>query len=174
MVAPKLFIARFSATALLALATTAASHETRPLPENYNAPAARVEDFGWLVGQWQGEGIGGNQALESWLPPTGDTMVGTFVQTNADGNIMFTEHMYLLEHEGSVILRLKHFNPDMTGWEDKGKYVTFRLIEARQCSAYFAGLTLRCDSEHGLLVAVRMREADGEISELVFRFKRKA
>ena len=174
MVRPRRWIAKLAASAALAVPIAATGQETRPLPENYSAPAAQIEEFSWLAGQWQGKGIGGNLALESWLSPTGDTMVGTFVQTNAEGNIQFTEHMYLLENEGSVTFRLKHFNPDMTSWEEREKYVTFRLLEVEHCAAYFAGLTLRCDGEDGLLVAVRMREKDGEISELIFLFRRAA
>ena len=154
------------------------AHETRIGQEGFVSPRATLAQVDWLVGQWTGKGIGGAPAMESWLPPTGDTMVGTFVQTTGatgdGGGIRFTEHMYLMEQEGTLVLRLKHFNADLTGWEEKDGMLTFRLLAIEPCAAYFHALTLRCaDPEapgEGLFVAVR-RKSDGEkVNELIFRF----
>lgn len=157
---------------LLFMTTAAVAQETRTVPEDYQSPPATIEQMSWLVGQWSGSGIGGAAAMESWLPPTGDTMVGTFVQQTGEGGIRFTEHMYLVEEEGTLVLRLKHFNADLTAWEEKDDMLTFRLIAVEGCAAYFHSLTLRCDGEDGLLAAVRMKSDGDEISELVFRFER--
>ena len=159
-----------SATALVA--APLAAQETRIAPEDHVPPTATLEQMGWLVGQWAGVGIGEAPAFESWLPPTGNTMVGTFVQQADDAAIRFTEHLYLMEEDGTLVLRLKHFNADLTGWEEKDGMLTFRLIAVEECAAYFRSLTLRCDGEDGLLAAVRMKAKGDEISELVFRFKR--
>ncbi len=153
--------------ALLA-ASPLAAQETRVAQEGFESPPATLDQMDWLVGQWRGEGIGGAAAMESWLPPTGDTMVGTFVQTTDEGTIRFTEHLYLMEEEGTLVLRLKHFNADLTGWEEKGDMLTFRLIAIEECAAFFQALTLRCDGEEGLLAAVRMKEGE----ELLFRMRR--
>lgn len=161
------------ATLLATAACSAAAQETRVRPAGHAPPPAQIAEAEWLVGQWQGDGIGGNLAMESWLPPAGGTMVGTFVQTAADGGIQFTEHLYLMEEEGTLVLRLKHFNADLTGWEERDDMLTFRLIEIEPCAAYFGGLTLRCDGEDGLLAAVRMRSSDDSVNELVFRFTRR-
>ena len=83
---------------------------------------------------------------------------------------MFTEHMYLVEEEGTLVLRLKHFNEDLTGWEEKNDMLTFRLVAIKECAAYFQALTLRCaDAERpgeGLVAAVRMQSG----KELIFKF----
>ncbi|WP_370190399.1 DUF6265 family protein [Qipengyuania sp.] len=159
-----------SAAALLALPLWA--QETRTAPDDHTPPAATLEEMGWLVGQWRGEGIGGAPAYESWLPPSGNTMVGTFVQ-QADGETLrFTEHMYLIEEGGTLALRLKHFNADLTGWEEKNDMLSFRLIAVEDCAAYFHALTLRCDGKDGLLAAVRMTREGKPAGELVFRFTR--
>ena len=146
--------------------------ETRTAPADHQSPAASLGQMEWVVGRWQGEGIGGNPAMESWLPAVGGTMVGTFVQADADGGIYFTEHLYLMEEEGTLVLRLKHFNGDLTGWEERDEMLTFRLIEMTDCAAYFRGLTLRCDGPDGLLAAVRMSNRNGPVSELIFRMTR--
>lgn len=147
--------------------------ETRTAPADQPSPPATLEQMDWIVGQWRGDGIGGNPAMESWLPAMGGTMVGSFVQADADGEVQFTEHLYLMEEEGTVVLRLKHFNADLTGWEERDDMLTFRLLEMADCAAYFRGLTLRCDGDDGLLAAVRMSTSDGSISELVFRLRRR-
>lgn len=162
-----------AALTLLA-ASPLAAQETR-VAEAGAAPApATIADAAWLTGAWSGEGIDGAQAHESWLGPSGNTMVGVFVQETAAGGIMFSEHMYLTEQDGSLVVKLKHFNPDLTGWEDKDGMETFRLIAAEPCALYFHALTYRCDGDGGLVVAVRMESAAPALQELVFRFRKSA
>lgn len=160
--------------AVIALGTPALAQETRLGEAGFESPPATLKQVDWLVGQWVGEGIQGAPAMESWLPPTGPTMVGTFVQETGGGIIMFTEHMYLMEEAGTLVLRLKHFNADLTGWEEKGEMLTFRLVAIEPCAAFFNALTLRCaDPDNpglGLVAAVRMKRDKPEPQELVFRF----
>ena len=152
------------------------AEETRIGEAGFVSPPATLSELDWLIGQWSGEGIEGAPAMESWLPPSGGTMVGTFVQQSSDGTILFSEHMYLIEEEGSLSLKLKHFNADLTGWEEKGDMLTFRLVAIEPCAAYFNALTLRCADPHnpsaGLVAAVRMQSDKSEPQELVFTFNR--
>ncbi len=164
---------RLLAIPMLLTAGVISAQETRLAPEGHVPPSATIAEAAWLVGDWAGTGIGGAEAAESWLPPSGPTMVGVFVQENPDGTIMFTEHMYLTEEAGSLVLKLKHFHPDLTGWEEKADMVRFRLLSIEPCAAYFSALTFRCDGPDGLLVAVRMRSEGDRVSELVFRFTRR-
>lgn len=161
-----------AALALVTAGAPLAAQETRVAEEGKPAPPARIADAAWLVGAWSGSGINGAEAHESWLAASGDTMVGTFVQETAAGAIMFTEHMYLMEEGGSLVVKLKHFNPDLTGWEEKDGMVTFRLIAAEPCALYFNALTYRCDGAGGMVVAVRMKSPKPEPQELLFRFRR--
>lgn len=149
-----------------------AAQETRVGEEGFESPPASIYEMSWLEGQWQGEGIEGAPALESWLPPTGTTMVGSFVQQDHDGSILFTEHMYLMEQDGSLVVKLKHFGPDLVGWEEKAGMVTFRLLALEPCAAYFNALTYRCGDDGSLIVAVRMKSDKPEPQELTFRFTR--
>ncbi len=162
--------------ALAGLPATSQAQETRVGEPGFESPPAKIGQMAWLVGQWHGVGIQGAPAHESWLPPAGGTMVGTFVQETgqdpADTGIMFTEHMYLMEEAGTLVLRLKHFNADLTGWEERDGMLTFRLVALEECAAYFSALTLRCDGPDGLLAAVRMKSDPDDLEELVFRFRR--
>ncbi|MDN3646982.1 DUF6265 family protein [Pontixanthobacter aestiaquae] len=160
------------ASAALCCGNAIAAQETRVGKEGREAPDASMYELQWLIGQWQGEGIGGARAMESWLPPSGTTMVGTFVQETADGAIHFTEHLYLMEENGSLVLKLKHFNADLTGWEEKDGMLSFQLVDIEPCAVFFNGLTLRCDGDNGLVAAVRMQSDKPEPQELIFRFTR--
>lgn len=164
--------AAFVALCLSVSPSISGAQETRIGEEGFTSPPATLADMEWLVGQWSGTGIGGAPAMESWLPPTGSTMVGTFVQESGEGSIRFTEHLYLMEEQDTLVLRLKHFNADLTGWEKKDDMLTFRLVAIEPCAAYFHALTLRCaDPEkpgEGLMAAVRM----GSGNELLFDFRR--
>ena len=167
------FVSAPVAAALVGVGTVPlAAQHTRVAPEGHSPPPARIADAGWLTGDWVGRGIEGAEAAESWLPASGGTMAGIFLQEKPDGSVMFTEMMYLTEDAGTLVLKLKHFNPDLTGWEEKDGMVRFRLLSIEPCAAYFSGLTYRCVGEDGLLVAVRMNEG-AEVKELVFRFNRR-
>ena len=79
--------------ALFALTCTAplAAQHTRVAAEGHVPPPARIADAAWLLGDWVGSGIDGAEAAESWLPASGGTMAGIFLQEKPDGSILFTE-----------------------------------------------------------------------------------
>jgi hypothetical protein len=115
--------------------------ETRRLAPGQTIGQAKIQDFTWLTGNWQGQGLG-DFSEENWQTPQGGSMLGTFRQ-HKQGKPWFYEFMLLLEVEGSVQLQVKHFNPDGKGWEEKDDFLTFRLIEVKPGVAYFEGLTFR-------------------------------
>jgi hypothetical protein len=130
-----------------------------------------VADLAWLAGVWTGEGFGG-QIDEVWSAPGGGAMVGYF-RLVKDGKPVFYEILTLVESEGSVEMRLKHVNPDMTGWEEKDRFVTFRLVQHDATGAYFSGLTFRRvspDLMEGYL-ALRDRESN-TVHEEKFIYRR--
>ena len=99
-------------------------------------------------------------------------MVGYF-RLVKDGKPVFYEIMTLLENEGSVELRLKHVNPDMTGWEEKNGFVTFELVKHDATGAYFNGLTFRRVSPDVMEGYLALRnKADGTVREEKFVYHR--
>jgi hypothetical protein len=105
----------------------------------------KVEELNWLVGYWVGPGLGG-ECEEVWMPAVDGHMVGTF-RFWKDGELVFSEFMNLVQEGESISLKLKHFNPDLSGWEEKEKWTTFRLVEMGETTAYFHGLTLERNGE---------------------------
>jgi hypothetical protein len=108
---------------------------------------------------------------EVWSDPAGGAMVGYF-RLVRDGKPVFYEILTIMESEGSVEMRLKHVNPDMTGWEEKNAFVTFRLVKHDATGAYFSGLTFRRISDTEMVAYISLRNrADGTVREekLVYR-----
>jgi hypothetical protein len=141
------------------------------LPADASRPAARITDLEWLAGRWEGEGLGGT-VEEVWSAPGGGAMVGYF-RLIQNGKPAFYEIMTLIETGGSVEMRLKHVNPDMTGWEEKADFLTFRLVRHDSSGVYFDGLTFRRaepDRIEGFL-ALRNRST-GTVREERFVYRR--
>ena len=167
----------FLILALSALVTSAQARQegstpnTLKLAEGAARPAARVADLAWLEGRWTGEGLGG-RIEETWSAPDGGAMVGYF-RLVKDGKPVFYEIMTLIEAESSVEMRLKHVNPDMTGWEEKNGFVTFKLVKHDATGAYFSGLTFRRMSPDVMESYLALRnKADGTVREEKFVYRR--
>ncbi len=155
---------------LLSVAALGDSPNTRQLPEDQPPGRAKIEDFAWLVGRWQGQGFG-DLSEEHWQPARAGSMLGLFRQ-HKDGKPMFYEFMLLTQQADTVELRIKHFNPDATGWEEKDDYLTFRLIEVKPGQAQFSGLTFRKENDN-LTVYLAMHH-DDQTREAVFTLKKES
>lgn len=159
--------------ALLLAATLEAAEAPTPgntisLAEGAAPPPAKISDLAWLSGYWQGEGFGGI-CEEVWGKPSGDRMHGYFSLRNDKGHV-FSEAMMLVEENGSLVLKLKHFRPDFVGWEEKDKFVSFKLVRLGELEAFFSGLTFR-RADDQLSIYLRLVE-DGKTREETFTFTR--
>ena len=134
------------------------------------SPPATLAAVAWLEGHWRGTGLGG-VAEEVWMGPNGGAMAGAF-RVVAEDAVLFYEMMVFAEHEGSVVLRLKHFHADMTGWEEKDDMVTFRLVRAAPGEVQFNSLTFRRLGDDRIEVFVAVRQPDGQLEELGFSMSR--
>lgn len=131
-----------------------------------NAPT--VEDLAWLQGAWLGEGLGGT-VEEIWSAPRNGVMVGSFRLIKQEH--VFFELLTIAEHDGEIQMRVKHFHPDMTAWEDKEDFVTFRLESVVDGVADFGGLVIRHPDPDRLEMELAMRRKDGVTTER-FSFRR--
>lgn len=117
------------------------TEHTRALDKPENAASATIEDFAWLTGRWEGKGFGGD-VEETWSPILGGTMVGTFRLVNEEGP-NFYEFLLLAPDKQSIVYKVKHFHPDLKGWEEKDNYFSFPLVKVTPDALYFHGLTLQ-------------------------------
>ena len=156
---------------LLWLAPSLASaQQTRVLAPGATSPAARVSDLGWLVGQWTGEGFGAT-LHETYSAPIGGQMPGHFYVAK-DGKPTMYEFVMIAEVGGSIEYRVRHFNPDMTAWEDKERFVRFPLVAADKDAWYFDGLTIRRTGPDTSDHVVRIEGKDGKSTEAVLHYRR--
>ncbi len=128
-----------------------------------------IDSFEFIVGHWRGEALGG-MCEEIWSPPLGDAMMCAF-RLVKDGQTSFYEMVSLIELEDRVEMRLKHFNTDLVGWEEKDEIVSFPLLKLEKNTAWFDGLTMQRVDPGTLLVHVRTSDK-GKESELEFRYRR--
>lgn len=134
------------------------------------APRARVADVRWLEGRWRAPALGG-LTEETWQRAGPHALVGMF-QAVRDDAVMFYEIFTLVEEDGSLVLKLKHFNGDLTGWEEKDAAVQFRLVRVEPDALYLDGLTYRRTGNDALTAFVAVRHRDGSVEELAFPFQR--
>ncbi len=145
---------------------------TKRLSAGATGLLASASELDWLAGHWRGEGLGGI-CEEVWLPAAGGSLIGTF-RLVKDDKVVFYEFLAIVEDAGRLVLRLKHFNPDVTGWEEKDDTVDFRLVELGENEAYFSGLTYRRVDSDRLEIFLAMRQKDGTLREEAFHFRRVA
>lgn len=123
----------------------------------------------WLAGTWTGEALGG-LSEEIWSQPRDGVMMGMYRLTRK-GKPVFYEILTLAEERGSLIIRLKHFNPDLTGWEEKNQTVDFPLVAKGEGLIHFAGMTFK-PGKDAATVYLAIRQKDGTVREEVFDYKR--
>jgi hypothetical protein len=119
--------------------------------------AATIDDAAWLAGRWVGEGFGGQ-------------MIGHFRHWR-DGQPHVYEFMVMDVVEGGVRMRLKHFNPDYTAWEDRETWTTFEPVSVSSDAIIFDGLAIRRESEDRIAMTIRIRDG-GTVNEHILRFQR--
>ena len=130
---------------------------------------ATLKDVAWLTGRWLGEGFGGTLE-ETWSPPLGGAMVATF-RLVKDGKPAFYEMCWIREKNGTLEYNVKHFHPDLVGWEAKGEHVTFPLVKIDEQGAHFRGLTLAADG-NSCTHYLALGQEDGSHKEMALRYQR--
>jgi hypothetical protein len=142
------------------------------VPARSQAPERRasIDDAAWLAGRWVGEGLGGI-VEENWSPPLGGQMVGHFALVK-DGKPVFYELMLLDQHEGGLRMRVKHFNPDFTGWEEKDGWHSFEPRSVGPRRLEFEGLILRLEGEELVAIVTLRDRATGAVRDEILRHRR--
>ncbi|MBL6445076.1 hypothetical protein JMN32_02075 [Fulvivirga sp. 29W222] len=128
-------------------------------------PTIPIEKLEWLKGYWLGDGFGG-VSEEIWTHAADNTMMGMYRHIK-DGKVTFYEFMHLTP-EG---MKLKHFNPDLTAWEDKEDFVIFPLLEVTEDKIIFKGMEIWKKSDNEMELSLKLNR-NGKVETEVFHFKR--
>jgi hypothetical protein len=137
------------------------------LEADQTAGKGDLNSLDWIVGYWEGEAFGGT-CEEVWMPEVDGHMVGTF-RMWSEGKLVFSEFMNIVQEGDTFTMKLKHFNRDLSGWEEKEKWTTFRLVEVGEDTVWFSGLTMiRTGDEIKLHIAMT-ENGVRTIEELTYR-----
>ena len=135
------------------------------------SPKASLNELAWISGTWEGMAFGGITE-EVWSLPKSGSMMGMFKLIDGD-QISFYELMTISQEKETLIMRLKHFNHDLTGWEEKDEVLNFRLVKVEEHKIYFEGLTFERINENEINVYVLISEKEEKTEEYKFQYKRK-
>lgn len=144
------------------------AQEVLKLEEDQSPGIGTLDQLDWLVGYWKGTGLGG-ECDEIWMPASDNIMAGIF-RFASEGKIQFSEYMAIEQQGEGLTLRLKHFNRDLSPWEEKEKWVEFKLVKIEGQTAYFNGLTYH-RSGHTLTISLSLKSKDKSWVE-EFRFEK--
>jgi len=100
-----------------------------------------VADLQWFTGNWVGS-HGEDQIEEYWSPPAAGTMMGMFRWIH-EGRVRFYELLTIERESIGLVLRIKHFNPGLVGWEEKDESKEFVLVQHNGHEAVFLQLNVK-------------------------------
>lgn len=135
------------------------------------SPRATLNEVSWISGYWIGEALGGITE-EVWTNPLGDSMMGSF-KLVVDGKVKFYELCTISEENETIILRIKHFNRDLKGWEEKDETENFALVKIEPNKVYFNQLTFERVDDNHLTIYVVFKNDSGKEEEMKFPYKLK-
>ncbi len=131
--------------------------------------SATIAQASWLAGSWKGQGFDGT-VEEIWTAPAAGVMVGAFRMLKDEKNVFF-EFVNLSETDGSLIMHVKHFSEDLTGWEEKDETVAFPLVQISDNELNFEGLTYRKTGPNSMMVYVVISKDEKSV-EVALTFTR--
>lgn len=126
-----------------------------------------IKKLDWLAGVWNGEGFGGD-CEEIWSRPAGGVMMGMFRLIH-EQELVFYEFMSIEPQEGVLVLRVKHFDPGLLGWESRTESIEFPFVDMTETSITFDGIAYALDGQGNLVVDMVSGEPGSEqVRQLVF------
>jgi hypothetical protein len=136
--------------------------------------SAALTPLAFLSGRWVSEKPDEIQE-ETWSPVEGDSMTGSF-RVVQGGKPVFYE-FWAVELEAShPVLKLKHFNANLIGWEEKNDSIKMPLISSSKDDATFAetdaAVSLHYHRAGDTLTCIVHHVRDGKTSDEIFTLTR--
>lgn len=156
---PALLAIAWLSWSLSAWAVEPRTEHTFKLAEGEEPAPSSLDDAAWLAGSWQGEAFG-QQFEEVWNPPSGGSMIGFFKLIGEKGASIY-EILLLTVDDGRLSLKVKHFNPDFTAWEEKGDYVNFKFVAKEENALHFSGISFYRKGPDEIEAYIVMRNEEG-------------
>ncbi|VXC66685.1 conserved exported hypothetical protein [Sphingomonas sp. T1] len=138
--------------------------------EGRQAPRATIADMAWIEGHWIGDMPDG-PVEHVLLSPRFGQLPG-FVRALAPQILAFYEIGVFAEIGHSLTLRVKHFTPELAGWEAQAAYIDRPLVDRNSTSFYFDGATFSRTGPDSFTVYFLNRSEGQERETLVIPFRR--
>jgi hypothetical protein len=136
---------------------------------------ATIESLAWIAGRWA-TSEEGTKLEEIWSPPDAGIMMGMFRWLDGD-EPRFYEFMLLKPSAAGLELHIKHFTPDLVGWEAKDASTAFDLVQIGDREAVFhpraeesSGWAVYRIADDGWLEFEEVPEGDASETALRLRF----
>ena len=158
---------------LFGVSVTATICLSQSLPAS--SKAHTLADLEFISGHWTGEMDGGTTD-EHWSAPSGDNMMGVFRYVKG-GKAVFYEMLLIEMTATGPVLRLKHFNPGLIGWEEQTQVYSYALVDVARHKAVFESpekttrMTFQRTSPD-LMVVVLERMKEGKMTAQEFKYRR--
>ena len=95
----------------------------------------KLEDLSFICGHNRGE-LNGTIIDEHWSEVGGDTMIGMYREIK-NGKAQMYEFMSIEQTASGPVLRLRHFDPGLVGWEEKAQAYSYPLASWKPNEAVF-------------------------------------
>ncbi len=134
------------------------------------APYATVYHMDWIAGSWTGSGLGG-RSEEIWSDPVGESMMGMYRLVKGEKPV-FYEMMTIRQHDSSLIMLIRHYQPDLTPMENADTVLKLPLIKYTKSEVYFSGITFWKTGKSSMRIFLAMRQPGGEYRETIFQYRK--
>ena len=114
--------------------------------------------MGWLEGNWKSSG----QEItiqESWIRNGAYSMmcVASILENN---EIILFEICTITEEEGTLVLRIRHFDKKLNAWEDKKTPLEKKLVKIEKNRFYFDGYTFEKTDKDQITLFIQSKPED--------------
>ncbi|MEM7484283.1 MAG: DUF6265 family protein [Bacteroidota bacterium] len=154
----------------LFVTVSAKAQNTLSLKNDKLSPKATLSNVSWMEGHWKGKAFGGI-AEEIWSPPSGGSMMFVFRHI-LEEKVNFYEIGHIREIDGTLVFELKHFNNDLTGWEEKNEVQSFKLVKVDENRVYFEGFTFEKIEENEINIYALIGGEEDKAEEVKFNYKK--
>jgi hypothetical protein len=134
------------------------------------SPPATIADLAWLEGRWIGDMPEG-PVEHLILGPKFGQMPG-FVRAVNPRGVIFYEISVFAQAGDSVTVRVKHFTPQLAGWEARDAYIDRPLVDRDAKTLFFDGITFFRTGHDSFTVYFLNRVGQEERETLVVPFRR--
>lgn len=132
-------LAAMPGTILISNASSAQDADPRSFVRRHGAGSrpvpASIDDVRWLEGYWMGKMPEG--PVEQYFLPPAASQMPSFVRSLNDKGIIFYEIATFVERGGTIFIRLRHFTPDLVGWEDRSGAIERPLLAIEGGNLFF-------------------------------------